>query len=265
MIFSLSAECLREMGYDVQEFTEAEFVLSEYKEKYIFNMARDKATIKRLKQYEKEGAVIINSGSGIENCKREAMTRLLLENKIPHPASVIIDVSEDPTEALTEMGAGVYWIKRGDSHAIHREDVTYARTIPEVKSILREFSLRDIPNAVINEHLVGDLVKFYGVADTDFFYWFYPFDLSHSKFGLEKMNGSAHEFPFDVDALKAACDKAGEILDVKVYGGDCVVAADGSFKIIDFNDWPSFAPCRDQAAPKIAECIHKQILKSSNQ
>lgn len=263
MIFSMTAECLRNMGYDVQEFTEAEFVLSDEKEKYIFNMARDKTTLKRLKQYEKEDVVIINSGSGIENCKREAMTRLLLENGIPHPASVIIDVTGDPTEDLVKMRAEAFWIKRGDSHAIHREDVTYARNIQEVRSILQEFSLRDIPNAVINEHLVGDLVKFYGVADTDFFYWFYPFDLSHSKFGLEKINGSAREFPFDVNTLKAACDKAGEILDVKVYGGDCVVAADGSFKIIDFNDWPSFAPCRDIAAPKIAECIHKQIVKSN--
>lgn len=261
MIFSLTAECLRNIGYEVIEYTEAEFVLSEEKEKYIFNMARDKATIKRLKQCEKEGAIIINPGTGIENCKREAMTRLLLGNDIPYPESLILDVTDDPTEGLTKMGADAFWIKRGDSHAIHREDVTYARNIPEVKSILQEFGLRDIPNAVINEHLVGDLVKFYGVADTDFFYWFYPYDLSHSKFGLEKINGAAKEFSFDVEALKKACDKAGEVLDVKVYGGDCVVAEDGSFKIIDFNDWPSFAPCRDEAAPKIAECIHKQIVK----
>lgn len=262
MIFSMTAESLRNMGYDVQEYTESEFVLSEEEVKYIFNMARDKATIRRLKKFEKAGAVIINPGTGIENCTREAMTRLMLENDIPHPASVIVDVTDDPTEGLAKIGAEAFWIKRGDSHAIHREDVTYARNIPEVKSILKEFALRDIPNAVINEHLVGDLVKFYGVADTDFFYWFYPFDLSHSKFGLEKINGAAKEYSFDVEALKKACDKAGEVLDVKVYGGDCVVAEDGSFKIIDFNDWPSFAPCRDEAAPKIAECIHKQIVRS---
>lgn len=120
---------------------------------------------------------------------------------------------------------------------------------------------RGIPNAVINEHLVGDLVKFYGVADTDFFFHFYPFDISHSKFGLEEINGAANMYPFSTATLKEACDKAGEVLNVKIYGGDCVVAKDGSFKIIDFNDWPSFAPCREQAAPKIAECIHKQVQK----
>lgn len=262
MIFSLVAESLKALGYDVEDYTEDEFMVNDISAKFVFNMARSRTTLKRLKQLETQGSVIVNSGTGIENCFREKMTRILMDNGIPHPRSIIVDINEDPTEGLKNIGAGAYWIKRGDSHAIHREDVTYARSIEEVKDILKEFALRGIPNAVINEHLVGDLVKFYGVADTDFFYWFYPFDLSHSKFGLEAINGSAKEFSFSVDNLKKACDKAGEALDVKVYGGDCVVAPDGTFKIIDFNDWPSFAPCRDVAAPKIAECIHKQVQKN---
>jgi hypothetical protein len=262
MIFNQTAENLRRMGYEVGEYTEAEFILMGEHEKYLFNMARERSTLNYLKQIENNGGVVVNSGFGVENCSRAAMTRLLLENGISHPASIIVDVTEDPTDKLEKMNADAFWIKRGDSQAIHREDVTYARNIAEVRSILQEFAFRDIPNAVINEHLAGDLVKFYGVADTDFFYWFYPFDHSHSKFGLEKINGKAQEFLFDIDALKKECDKAGEILGVKVYGGDFVVARDGSFKIIDFNDWPSFAPCRDEAAPKIAECIHNQIVKN---
>jgi hypothetical protein len=259
MIFNLTAENLRRMGYEVSEYTEAELILMGEQEKYLFNMAREKSTLNYLKQIENNGAIVINSGFGVENCSRAAMTRLLIENGIPHPASIIVDVTEDPTDKLKQMDADAFWIKRGDSHTIHREDVTYARNIAEAKSILQEFAFRDIPNAVINEHLVGDLVKFYGVADTGFFYWFYPFDLSLTKFGLEAVNGSAKEFPFNVEALKKACDKAGEVLDVKVYGGDCVVDSNGDFKIIDFNDWPSFAPCRDEAAPYIAECISKNI------
>lgn len=262
MIYNLTAQSLREQGYEVQDYTEAEFVLSDIKDKYIFNMARDKSTIKWLQHLEDNGSMVVNSGYGIDNCTRGKMTKLLMDNNIPHPDSIIIDSTEDPTQQLEKMGANAFWIKRGDFHAIHREDVAFARSITEAKEILKEFAFRDIPNAVINEHLVGDLVKFYGVADTDFFFHFYPFDLSHSKFGLEEINGAANEYPFDKDALKAACDKAGEVLGIKIYGGDCVVDKDGSFKIIDFNDWPSFAPCRDQAAPKIAECIIKQINKS---
>lgn len=260
-IYNMTAQHLREMGYDVQDYTEAEFVLSDIKEKFVFNMARDKSTIKWLKSLEDKGSLVINSGYGIENCTRGKMTQLLMDNNIPHPTSVIIDTNEDPTEALEQMGVNAFWVKRGDFHAIHREDVAFARSVTEAKEIIKEFAFRGIPNAVVNEHLVGDLVKFYGVADTDFFFKFYPFDISHSKFGLEEINGAANEYPFSVKELKEACDKAGEVLNIKIYGGDCVVAKDGSFKIIDFNDWPSFAPCREQAAPKIAECIHKQVLK----
>ena len=263
MILNLTAQSLMDMGYDVQVYPEAEFVLNEVKDKYIFNMVRDKASVRWMQKLEKQGSLVINSGFGIENCTRGKMTEILMKNEIPHPDSIIVDdTTEDITERLEKMDAGAYWVKRGDFHAIHHEDVAFARNISEAKDILKEFAFRGIPNAVINEHLVGDLVKFYGVADTDFFYHFYPFDLSHSKFGLEKINGAAHQYPFQVDELKKACDHAGEVLNEKIYGGDCVVAPDGSFKIIDFNDWPSFAPCRDVAAPKIAECIHKQIQKT---
>lgn len=261
-IFNMTAQSLRDLGYEVQDYTEAEFVLSDIQDKFVFNMARDKSTIKWLKKLEDKGSLVINSAYGIENCTRGKMTELLIENGIPHPESIIIDTNEDPTEQLEKMEANAYWLKRGDFHAIHREDVAFARSVTEAKEILKEFAFRGIPNAVINEHLVGDLVKFYGVADTDFFYHFYPFDLSHSKFGLEEINGAANLYPFSVEELKKACDKAGEVLNVKIYGGDCVVAKDGSFKIIDFNDWPSFAPCREIAAPKIAECIDKQVKKS---
>ena len=260
MIFNLTAQHLRDLGYEVKEYTEAEFVLGNIKEPVIFNMARDKATIAKLQELEKKGTVVINSGFGIDNCTRSKMTRLLLENNIPHPKSIIIDTNQDPTEQLVAMNAKAFWIKRGDFHAIHREDVTFARSIEEAADILKEFGWRGIPNAVINEHLVGDLVKFYGVTNSNFFYKFYPFDLNHSKFGLEQINGTARQLFFSREELKDACDKAGDVLNVKIYGGDCVVDEDGSFKIIDFNDWPSFAPCREKAAPKIAESIHKEIV-----
>jgi len=42
---------------------------------------------------------------------------------------------------------------------------------------------------------------------------------------------------------------------IKVYGGDCIVGEDGSFCIIDFNDWPSFSRCREDAATAIATLI----------
>lgn len=181
-------------------------------------MVRDWKSIHKLQELEDKNYFVVNSGYGIENCTREKMTRLLLSNHISHPESLILRTDEDPTEALEKAGFFNCWIKRGDFHAIHREDVTYVRNPEEARSILKEYAIRGIPSAVINEHLVGDLVKFYGVAGTDFFYWFYPSNMHHSKFGLEVINGTAKGIPFDEAQLRLLCHKAAEVLNIHIYG-----------------------------------------------
>ncbi|WP_099462973.1 ATP-grasp domain-containing protein [Parabacteroides provencensis] len=254
-IFSLAAEHLRRLGCTVNEYIESDLITKDIREKAIFNMVRDWQSIHKLQQMENNGYFIVNSGYGIENCTREKMTRLLMSNHISHPHSLILPTNEDPTEALENAGFYNCWIKRGDFHAIHREDVTYVRNPEEAKSILKEYAIRGIPTAVINEHLVGDLIKFYGVTGTDFFYWFYPSNLHHSKFGLEVINGTAKGIPFAEATLQQMCNDAAKVLNIHIYGGDCIVSEDGDIRLIDFNDWPSFAPCRDDAAPHIAKRI----------
>ncbi len=263
-IFNLTVDCLKKKGCSVKEYSEIEFLESEVKEEVIFDMVRDKDAILKLQKLEDEGKLVINSGYGIENCTREKMTRLLISNHIPHPKSIIVNTDE-PLPVSVEYMAKRYWIKRGDFHAIHREDVTYTRNIEEAETLLGEYALRGIKTAVLNEHLVGDLIKFYGVAGTDFFYWFYPNDLNHTKFGWEKINGQATGIPFSQDSLKALCNDAAKVLNIYVYGGDCVVDSDGQMRIIDFNDWPSFAPCRSNAAPFIAQCIYDKAIEHINQ
>ena len=257
-IFNLTAGHLRQCGYEVKEYSEVELLDADIKEPVIFNMVRDTASIKKLQLLETQGHRVINSAFGIENCTRERMTRILLSNNIPHPESLIVGTDEPLPLSLRFLNAHC-WVKRGDFHAIHREDVTYTRNPEETASVLNEYALRHIKTAVINEHLDGDLVKFYGVAGSDFFYWFYPDEHSHSKFGWERINGKAKGIPFDVDNLIAICNLASSVLNVDIYGGDGVVQKDGSVKIIDFNDWPSFAPCRTLAAPHIARCIMNKI------
>ena len=94
---------------------------------------------------------------------------------------------------------------------------------------------------------MGDLIKFYGIHNSPFFFWFYPFDEGHSKYGLEAINGKSKGIDFDIERLKDICHDASEALGVEIYGGD--------IRIIDFNDWPSFAPCRNEAAPFIAKAV----------
>lgn len=252
-IFMGVCDHLRKRGCNVRILTETEFQAEDITEDYVLDMCREQASIRKLEALENAGKLVVNSGYGIENCTRERMTRLLMGNCFPHPKSLMVDTNENVRDALAEAGIERCWIKRGDFHAMHKEDVSYCRHREEAQDVLHEFYFRGIKRAVINEHLDGDLVKFYGVEGTDFFYWFYPFDSGHGKYGLEAINGKSKGLAFDKEVLRDNCMQAARLLDVKVYGGDCIVGADGVARIIDFNDWPSFAPCRNEAAPVIAK------------
>ena len=265
-IYNKVIEELLRMGHSVRSYAEDEFANASLDElagaslegtvesssdglpEVVVTMARDKQTLARLLEWEARGVRIINSPRGILNCVRRPMTELLLAHKVPHPRSWIVATDElFPLEVTFPC-----WLKRGDSHAMVKQDVCYASTRDEAIRVVADMRERGIHSVVINEHLVGDLVKFYGVQGNDFFHWFYPSAESHSKFGLEAINGQAQGLPFDPAHLKQYADEAARVLDVPVYGGDAVVMADGSIRIIDFNDWPSFAPCREEAARAIA-------------
>lgn len=260
-IFNATAEQLRKRGCEVNVYSEEQFIAGKVSERIILNMCREQRSIQLLQRKEDEGCLVINSGYGIENCTRERMTRILLGSNIPYPESLIVNTNEAVKPALKESGFTACWIKRGDFHAMHKEDVSYCRHIEEAQEVLQEYFYRGIKRAVINKHLPGDLIKFYGVKGSPFFYWFYPFDEGHSKYGHEAINGKSTGFDFDIKQLKEICYNAADTLDVVVYGGDCIVSSDGDIKIIDFNDWPSFAPCRNEAAPHIAKAVMAEIKK----
>ena len=258
-IFNLVAEELRKRGCEVNIYSEEQLATGKVAEKIIVNMCREMRSIAHLQQLEEQGCLVINSGFGIENCTRERMTRILMGSGIPYPESLMVNTDEAVVEAMEKANMDRAWIKRGDFHAMHKEDVSFVRHAQEAQEVLQEYFLRGIKRAVINRHLEGDLIKFYGVQGTDFFYWFYPLEAGHSKYGNEAINGPARGLQFSEEYLRKICREASEVLDVKVYGGDCIVDADGSIRIIDFNDWPSFAPCREKAAPYIAKCIMAAI------
>lgn len=260
-IFNAAADHLRKRGCIVNIYSEEQVIADEVTEPVIVNMCREMKSIHKLQELEQKGALVINSGFGIENCTRERMTRILVGSNIPYPESLIVNTDEGVTATLKKAGFTQCWIKRGDFHAMHKEDVSYVRHPEEAQEVLQEYFLRGIKRAVINRHLVGDLIKFYGVQGTPFFFWFYPFDLGHSKYGHEAINGKSQGLEFDKEKLRAICQNASEVLDVKVYGGDCIISPEGDIRIIDFNDWPSFAPCRQEAAPHIAKCILNEIKK----
>lgn len=263
-IFLLTVEALKKKGYPIAIYSEEEFLAADVlpAETCIVSMAREKAVVKKLQELEKGGALVVNSGFGVENCFRTNMTKLLIENNIPYPKSIIVPTSSQDGRLFNEFPQPGVWIKRGDFHAIHKEDVTFASSREEGLEILREYALREIPDAVISKHLAGDLVKFYGVRDTDFFFWFYPYEQNHHKYAhYEKINSELVYNGFDEKQLKQFALSAAEVLNVYIFGGDAIIDEEGNIQIIDLNDWPSFAPCRDEAAASIAQLLINTFQK----
>ncbi len=254
---------LEGMGHEVKVYNEEDLIAGMVEECYIYNMVRSKEAVAKLQALEQTGVVVINSGYGIEHCCREPMTTLLLNNDIPFAPSMVYDL-ERISKANVQWSTfnGQYWVKKADGYTVESNDVVFLSEPSHFQQVLDSFAQRGIKRVVISEHLVGDLVKFYGVVGTGFFHWFYPSQALHSKFGQEVVNGAPTGICFSEDVLQVICSQAAQVLGVEVYGGDAVVAKDGTIRLIDFNDWPSFSPCREEAGKAIAKAIIQKIERN---
>lgn len=202
----------------------------------IFSMARLPKTLQVLRLLEQRGTLVINSPVSVENCSRTKLEQMMAAMGVPMPE---------------KTGRNGYWLKRGDAAAQQKSDVVYCRDADELAAAKTEFERRGITNWVVSAHVLGDLIKFYGVRG-GFFKYYYPSDDGISKFGAEAINGQAQHYPFALDNLKETVAKVADITGLAVYGGDAIVDATGHYYIIDFNDWPSFSRCREEAAAEIA-------------
>lgn len=263
IIFDLVAAGLKVYGLAVTVCNEEDFLREKaIKQHKVFTMGRNKSLVSQLKNYAHAGKKIYNSPFGIEKCYRTNMVTGLIQGNIPYPRSIIIDTVNPSDRAYQSLGSQGVWIKRGDFHAIHKEDVSFVASQEETAHILREYALRGIKNAVLSEHLAGDLVKFYGVRGTGFFHWFYPYDHNHHKYALyEEINGKSAHYPFDTVDLRQVAEKSAHLLGVHIYGGDAIVDRSGKFHIIDLNDWPSFAPCREEASQAIVRLLIEKFAE----
>ena len=236
LILEAVAHEMEGMGYEVRMMTEEEVialgVLPEAD--VVYCMARSDEALEII---ERSKARVINAPEGIRVCgNRLALTDIMRRLDVPIPP---------------ENGDDGIWLKRGIGTAEVAEDTVFCSSEEEIAEAMRRFADRGITDVCRQAHVVGDLVKFYGVADTDFFYHFYPTDSGRSKFGSEEHNGKAHHYPFSVEEMKVVIDRLAKEIGVIVYGGDAIVRSDGSFVIIDFNDWPTFSPCREEAGKAI--------------
>lgn len=268
-IFSGVIAELVSSGLKVDRVCEDDFVSADGYDA-IFSMARDTRVLSLLSAAEDHGLCVINSAKCLLRNTRVALTECFEKEGIPVPYSpyVFDDGVRKEGPSLkygNHQGTAAeltfpVWLKRSGACAQSAGDVCFVENQEALDKALDSYKERGIGEVLASEHLAGDLVKFYGVEGTDFFYLYYPTaDNAFSKFGLEKINGAPSGYPLDVAALKNYADKAAALSGIVVYGGDCVVDAEGHFRIIDFNDWPSYSRCCEKAACAIAEKIRQQL------
>ncbi len=220
----------------------------------VCHMSRSPELLKILKEAERRGVTVINSPTAVENCSRLKMMHKMKVAGIKQPPYCLID-ERTPLESLRYPA----WLKRADGWSTHCDDVCFVRNADEAKEAFDNMVGRGITRVVHCGHIAGDIVKFYGVGK-GFFRHIYP-DPEKSKFGLEKINGAPHRYPFSLDEMKRTVFSAAESIGLEIYGGDCIVCENGAIYIIDMNDFPSFSAIRDEAAGEIAEHIINRITE----
>lgn len=204
----------------------------------IISMARSPKALDCLEQLEQRGIRVLNSSVGVRACQRSNVEKVMRENHLPLPP---------------DKGDDGYWVKRADAAAQSKEDVCFCHDWVEVEKIKSTFMQRGITDVVAQAHVKGDVVKFYGVEGTNFFRYYYSGDDTETKFGDEERNGKPQYYPFSSSDLQADAEKLACLLQTPIYGGDAIIQEDGSYVIIDFNDFPSFSKCRKEAAKAIFE------------
>lgn len=217
----------------------------------IISMARSPKALDCLEQLEQSGIRVLNPSVGVRACQRSNVDKVMRENYLPLPP---------------DKGDDGYWVKRADTTAQSKEDVCFCHDWSEVEKIKSTFMQRGITDVVTQAHVKGDVVKFYGVEGTGFFRYYYSGDDTETKFGDEERNGKPQYYSFSSSNLQADAEKLACLLQTPIYGGDAIVREDGSYVIIDFNDFPSFSKCRKDAAKAIFERMKSAVessLKSS--
>ena len=91
----------------------------------ILNMGRLPHTLQLLEEYA-TGKCIVNSASGVRNCQRSQITRLMRNAGIPIPP---------------EEGSNGYWLKRGDEAAQAQNDIQYCAGKAELEQAKVAFTV----------------------------------------------------------------------------------------------------------------------------
>lgn len=243
-ILRLTAKHLEARGFTVVLKTAEEVVgTTEPPPRWVFLMCERLPVLRLLRDWAGRGIGQVNTPPAVLNTYRDRMIAQFEEGNVPFVPSRLVST----LEPNGHRGLPV-WVKRGDVHNTQEGDVVFAASEGEIQGALDGLAGRGIPRAVLQEHVEGDLIKFYGIGEglagqPAWFRWFYHKD--------QQLAGH----PFDQERLATLVRKAAAALGLEVYGGDVIATREGRLVLIDLNAWPSFALYRDEAAARIARYL----------
>lgn len=206
----------------------------------VLSMAQSEKPLEILGEWQKLGTQVINSVESIRNCYRKPLTSLLTGAGVRMPLSRMITLEQAEQQIGLQLSRRI-WLKRGDVHAMQSGDVVSLESQGDLPVALDHFRRHNIRDILLQEHVEGHVVKFYGVGDGGYFKAF-------SAHTGEDVTGS-------VRSLVDLAVVASRIVGLEVYGGDAVLTNQKEIFLIDLNDWPSFSRCCNSAAEGIASYL----------
>jgi len=218
-ILRLTAKCLESHGVQVELKATEVLSAGDTPPDGVFLMCERMEALRVLLAWQERGVRQVNGPLAVLNTYRERMIAQFREANVPFIDSRLVD-----TRDAVEAPRAPLWVKRADVHNTQDGDVAFAPDRRALAAALGGLAARGIERAILQPHVAGDLIKFYGVggggADGGpaWFRWFYH----------KEQRVAGHRF----DPAQLA-----------------------RLVLLDLNAWPSFALYRDEAAPVIASYL----------
>jgi glutathione synthase/RimK-type ligase-like ATP-grasp enzyme len=231
---------LSRAGYEISVVEAENLEPLSHRPAFVLTMAQSQRCLNILEGWQKEGTRMINSVPSIRNSYRKPLISLLAKAHLPIPSSQIIPVEK--VERRTFWGASSsYWLKRGDVHSTREGDVAKVASREELFQALNHFRRQKIEEVFVQEHVSGEVIKFYGVGAGEYFRAF--------------LASNGDDVTSQMGLLGQLAHRSAEAVGLEIYGGDAILTRKGEMVLVDLNDWPSFSRCGHSAAERIAKYV----------
>ena len=254
----MESVCMRleREGFSIDRIDEDDLESLEHAPPRVISMAQAPRNTARLAELEADGVVVVNSFASVLQTYRSFLTIAMARRpQLPFAPGAVM-TSLDPNELdpqidilFERFSSGLdlpFWLKRGDVHAAHENDVQLVGSRDAFVAGIAELRGRGVETAVVQKHIEGDVFKFYAVAGGRFFH------LASFESGDPVIGGD--------QVLENLAMHTGDYLDLTVFGGDAVRSSAG-WILIDINAWPSFGTVREPGAQAIVDALLERFAE----